>query len=329
MAQLRWGEVEKAAAESKKQRGNKSRRFVIQDGETAMVRFLVNPNEPFIYKRHFANNAGRNGRYLVCAEDKAREGKHSGCVVCAVARSQGKGGNVRLASRVYGFSVLDPRKYHRVEEGKDVSYELCSEDARCRWCRKGNESKATGVCHWTLAEAVALQLKTFEHDLLGEKCAICQVGRIKVVEYVCPDCGEIVEPEDGTTEVRCFNCNPKKVVMVMPQEVVKCSKGCKGARRTTLADAWVAVTRSGSGTSTTYNFAPGEIGPMPKEWEDAEPINFEEIGEFQPETATEQAVILQVKNPFKDAPADDDDEENDDQQEGMEVRAPTGNIFKR
>lgn len=326
MGTLRWGEVEKAAAERKKQR-KQSRRFVIQDGESASVRFLVNENEPYIYKRHFANAAGRNGRYLVCAEDAVRDGKHDGCVVCAVARSQGKGGNVRLSSRVYGFSVLDPRKYHRIEQGKEVEYDICTEDARCKWCRKGNDAKATGVCHWTLAEAVALLLKTFEHVLLGEKCAICQVGKIKVAEYTCPECGEVVEVDDPEAEVRCFTCNPKKIVMVMPQEAVRCSKGCKNARRTSLADAWVIVTRSGSGTSTTYNFAPGEVAALGEEWKDAVPIDFPNITEFQPESASEQAVILQVKNPF--AERENVGAEEETATEGMEMKPPSGPIFKR
>jgi hypothetical protein len=323
---LNWAGVEKAASDRKARR--QTRRFVIRDGETVQVRFLCPPNEPYMYKRHFANNVGAKGRYLICAEDIAHDGKHDGCVVCAVARAQGKKGAVRYAARVYAFSLLDPRKFHVLGEGDDRAYEECSEDARCKWCKKGDEPKLNGVCHWTVSEAVANLIKTFDLTVLGKRCAACETGTIKVVEYVCPDCGELLEPEDPLALTRCFECDPKKPHMVVPAEVVRCSKGCKDARRTTLADAWVQVTRSGSGTSTTYSFAPGEVGAVDDAFGELTPVEFDKLEEFKAESAMEQAAVLGVANPFKSRKEEDDRIPFDGKDE-VEMRAPQGPIFRR
>jgi hypothetical protein len=108
--------------------------------------------------------------------------------------------------------------------------------------------------------------------------------------------------------------------MVHPQEVVVCSKGCKQARRTSLADAWVIVTRSGEKTSTTYNFGVGEIEPLDDE---IKPLDFPTLSEFQPLSAPEMAAKLGVQNPFRKSdtsdhtrtgsrPSVDDDDETDE-----------------
>jgi len=308
-SRLNWGDTKKAINESK--RGKGGRRFQIRDGESVAIRFLVNDKEPFIYKRHYDN---RNSRYLVCAEDAVSQGKHPGCVPCYVAKQQGKSGQVRQAARVFGFSVFDPRKTHYLENEKD-RYQTCKDDPTCKWCRKGFESRLNGVSHWSLAVAVAEQLQVFERDLLGIKCAACQLGTIKVKQYVCPECDTELDVDDPFEEARCFECGTKaKIVMVLPREIVTCSRGCPKPRRTSLADAFVIVTRSGEGTSTTYNFSVGDIAPIPADWI-VVPVDFARDPEFLPIGASEQAAALGVANPFRhglESGRAGDDEPDDD-----------------
>lgn len=322
---LNWNEFNKAVSQSKRA-GRRTRRFNIRNGESVPLKFLVNENEPYIFKRHYANAARK---YLVCAEDAANAGTHDGCVACYEARKK-RNGPVRGAARVYGFSVYDPRKYHIVENIDD-KYQPCSEDAKCKWCRQGIEVRTTGVCHWTVAEAVATQLRQFELDLLGTRCASCGLGTVKVVEFVCPDCEDPVESDDPSQPSKCYNCGGGKTPkLVMPQEVLSCSK-CKSPKRMTLSDVWVIVTRSGEGTQTSYNFAPGEVADLP-EGVTAESVNFAEEEDFRPVSAVEQAAILGVPNPFRSSgsrAAAEDDEAEEPKNPAFQMREPKNPFFRR
>ncbi len=308
-----WGAFNKAKGEGG---GNfkAGRRFVLKDGESVDVRFLVNENEPYIFKEHYIANVRR---YLICAEDASREGKHTGCVPCFLARTDSK--RYKNAARKFSFSVIDSRKYH-VIEGDKKEYKPCTDDESCKLCRKGNEAKASGIRYWSVPQSLADQIRTFEKESLGKACS-CG-GRIKVKEYVCPECDEELEPDDPSEASRCFNCEKsrgkKKPFMVQPEEILVCNKGCKSPKRVSLSDAWVTVSRSGEGTQSTYNFAVSEVAPLTKEYADSKPVEFSGHPDFQPIASAEQAAICNVNNPFggerarPPRPDEDKDEEDED-----------------
>lgn len=291
------------------------RRFVIKDGETVEVRFLVNDNEPFIFKEHYVAQARR---YLICAEDAVQENKHTGCVPCFLARTNNK--KYKNAARKYAFSLIDSRKFHVLEvEGKKV-YKTCTSDESCKYCRKGNEAKSSGVRYWNVNQTVADQIRQFEKESLGKAC-MCG-GRVKVVQYICPECDAELEPEDPLEPTRCFICEKehgkKKPCMVHAEEVLKCTK-CKDPKRVSLANAWVTVTRSGEGTTTTYNLGLAEVAPLGKEYKELKPVEFATHQDFKPVSSGEQAAICNTRNPFTSGPAaedaprpKDDDEDPDD-----------------
>lgn len=326
---LKWDEVERSAKESQARKSGGHRLF-LESGEPTEIRFIgLNNNEPFIYKRHFD---GKTKKYVNCAQDHAKEGDHEGCVACAIARTL-RGPTARLKSpqRLYAVSVFDPRKTHFVEkyEGND-RYQPCTDDETCRWCRKKVERRINGVRHWSMAEGLILQLRTFERDVLGKKCAR-DGGRIKVTGYVCPTCEDELEVDgDPTDEMRCRNCEKeqeKKPISVVPKEVVTCKTCGPKGKRLTLADAWVSVIKTGQKKNTTYNFSVGEIEEFDadvflKDFPDLKkikPIKFEGHPDFEPPSAGEMAALLGVDNPFgksskkrRDADEDDDDEDDDD-----------------
>src|ERR1044072_8111252 len=160
---MKWDEVERSVAESKKQRSGGGRRFMLQDGQTAEVRFIGTDDEPFIYKTHFDKSIGRDGGYVTCAEDEAKAGKHDGCVGCTKFRSQGKGGTIKGPQRRYAVSLFDPRKFHIFEEAtkKEDKYKDCTDDTSCRYCRKNVKRAINGVEYWSMAENTVNQLRSF------------------------------------------------------------------------------------------------------------------------------------------------------------------------
>lgn len=323
MGSLSWDEVEKSVKEGQKSRGG-GRRLFMEDGDSADLRFIgLDNNEPYIYKRHYD---GKTGKYVICAEDYAKAGEHDGCVACAIARTlRGKEARLKSPQRLYAVSVFDPRKYHYVEsKPKGEQYQPCTDDDSCRWCRKNIERKINGVRHWSLAENLVLQLRTFERDTLGKRCRRCENGRIKVVAYECPTCESELEVDEPNEEIRCISCEKeqkKKPVLVKPKEVIECKNCGPKGRRLTLGDAWITVSKSGKKQNTTWNFTVGEIEPFDpgvflKEFPDLKkikPINFENNEEFEPLSAREQALILGVKNPFGKGGGDDDDEDDEDE----------------
>lgn len=313
--ELNWGDANRAMAKSSSGSGG-AKRFQIKDGETVGIRFLGGRGEPFIWKRHFVKQ-GKGGVYFVCAEPAHRDGKHEGCVGCFLARAQGKKGAYKFPQNVASFSVLDPRRFHMLdEEYQGSKFHLCKktddddDDSVCRFCRKGNKPKLSGVRHWTVAKKVFEQIRDFAKRL-SNRCAACGIGKITTIGYVCPECANPLEPDDPNEEQKCFECSTKsKPVMVLPVERVECSKGCKKPRRALLADVWVNLTRSGERTETTYNFERGDIEPLPEKFADLKPINFAKEDEFEPLSAAGQAQLLGVRNPFgKKSEFDDDEDE--------------------
>lgn len=321
---LAWDKAN-AAAKSGGGSGNSGGyRFNIGPGETVVVKF-VPPNdgsEPFIYQRHYVVNKS----YFPCAADKAADGKHDGCVFCFEAKKQGKDGNVGLPQRVFGFSVFDTRKYHKLDnkvtiddparpgKTKETQFVPCKDDPTCKWCRKGNEAKYNGMRQWSLSGKAMTQLQTFANEILGKKCGGCGRGLIKVKGYECPKCGEPMSPDDPTEEQRCMECSheqgKKAVVMVMPKEIVSCSKNCDNPRRVELDEAFIAVTRTGAKTDTTYNFTLGDFDDeLP---DDLKPIDFSKVSDAQPTSAQEQAITLGVRNPFKGQTSRKSDDDDDD-----------------
>lgn len=322
---LNWNEVNKSVKEGERQRSGGARRLYIKDGESVDIRLIGGEDEPFIYKRHYD---AKTGRYIPCAEDEAKAGRHQGCVACMVARAvRGEGKTARLKSpqRVYVVSVFDPRKFHYVEsKPKGEQYQPCADDDSCRYCRKGLERKINGVRYWEMAENLITQLRQFEVSTLGKRCARCQTGRVKVAKYICPTCEEELEPDDPTQEVRCVSCEKesgKKLVEVKAKEVVHCAKCGPKGRRISLEHAWITVSVSGQRASKTWNFNVGEVEEFDadaflKEFPDLKkiaPLHLSEMPDFQPASAAEQAAILGVPNPFgkgsKKAADDDDDDD--------------------
>lgn len=328
---LAWEEVEKSVKESKSRQGGGGRRLFLDTDQPTEIRFIgLNGKEPYIYKRHYD---AKTKRYIVCAEDEAKEGKHEGCVVCMLAKTlRGREARVKSPQRLYAVTVFDPRKYHYVESKPEgEQYQPCTKDdeGQCRWCKRGIERKINGVRHWSMAEQVIMQLRTFEKDVLGKKCAR-DGGRIKVVGYQCPTCETEMEPDDPTEEIRCIACEKemgKKPVLRKPKEVISCKTCGPKARRISLADAWITITKTGQKQSTSYNFNPGETEPFDpedvlKEFPDLKKIKaikFSAHPDFQPDSAGEQAAILGVKNPFK-ATAKADEEEDDDDDDDIEYK---------
>lgn len=312
--ELDWGTANRAMAKSSSGSGG-IRRFQIKDGEMVSIRFIGGKGEPFIWKRHYVKQ-GKGGTYFVCAEPAHRAGDHEGCVGCLLARAQGKQGAMKFPQNVASFSVLDPRLFHMLdEEYQGSKFHLCKktdeddDDSLCRFCRKGNKPKLTGVRPWTVAKKVFEQIRDFAKRL-GNRCAVCGTGKITTIGYVCPECGEAMEPDDPNEEQKCFKCSPKgKPVLVMPLERVECSKGCKKPRRAVLGDAWVNLTRIGERTETTYNFERGDIEPLPEKFASLKPINFAKEDEFQPLSAAGQAQLLGVRNPFGKGSKYDEDED--------------------
>jgi DNA-directed RNA polymerase subunit RPC12/RpoP len=319
MGSLRWDEVEKSVKEGQKQRGG-GRRLFVADGESVDVRFIgTENNEPFIYKRHYDV---KTQRYLVCAEDQAREGTHDGCVACAVAHTlRGRDARLKSAQRLFAVSLFDPRKYHYIESRpKGEQYQPCTDDESCRWCRKDIERKINGVRHWSMAQAVIDQLKIFERDTLGKRCRRCEKGRITVTGYLCPTCESDLEPDTPDEEIRCISCEKeqkKKPILVKPQEIITCNNCGPKGRRLTLTDAWVTVAKSGERQNTTWNFGKGDVEPFDpevflKEFPNLkiQPINFADNPEFAPLPASEMAAILGVRNPFGKGGSDEDEEDD-------------------
>lgn len=323
---LSWDEVEKSVKEGRKARSG-GRRLFMEDGDSADIRFIgIQNHEPYIYKRHFD---AKTGRYFICAEDEAKAGDHEGCVCCAIARAlRGKTARLKSPQRLYAVSVFDPRKYHYVEsKPKGEQYQPCSDDDSCRWCRRNVERKINGVRHWSLAENLVLQLRTFERDTLGKRCRRCGTGRIKVTGFQCPTCETELEVDgDPNEEMRCLSCEKeqkKKPVLVKPKEIVACKNCGPKGRRLTLGDAWITISRSGQKQNTTWNFTVGDIEPFDpdpflKEFPDLKkikPINFESSDEFKPLPAGEMAAALGVKNPFGKSIASEDDDEDDEDED--------------
>jgi hypothetical protein len=321
MGSMNWDEVERSAKEGQRQRGGGGRLY-LEDGDTADLRIIS--KELYIYKRHFD---AKTSKYIVCAEDYVKAGDHEGCVACAIAKTlRGKTARLKSPQRLYAISVFDPRKFHYVEsKPKDEQYQDCTDDDSCRYCRRNVERKIRGVRHWSLAENLALQLRTFERDTLGKKCRKCGTGKIKVKGYQCPVCESDMEPDEPGERQRCIPCEKelgKRPVERVAKEVITCTNCGPKGRRLTLADAWISVTKSGKRQNTTWNFTVGDIEPFDpepflKEFKDLkiEPIDFTTHPDFLPLSAAEQALLLDVDNPFakgrKRASNDDEDDEDD------------------
>jgi hypothetical protein len=313
---LDWGEANRAMAKSGGGSGG-ARRFQIKDGETVSIRFIGGKGEPFIWKRHFVKQ-GKGGTYFVCAEPAQKAGKHEGCVGCMLARQQGKNGALKFPQNVASFSVLDPRLFHMLdEEYQGSKFHLCKktdeddDDSVCKFCRKDNKPKLSGVRHWTVAKKVFEQIRDFAKRL-STRCVTCGVGKITTVGYECPECGTEMEPDDPHEEQKCFKCSTSRnATMVVPFERVECSKGCKKPRRASINDAWVNLTRSGEKTETTYNFERGDIESLPAKYAYLKPIDFAKEDEFQPMSADAQAQLLGVRNPFGKKSKFDDSEDDE------------------
>jgi len=285
--------------------------FKLDDGESAIVRFNGSEDEPHIFESHSIRR-GNKFSGVNCAKDTPG---HDGCVGCW-SNSNGDKGVGRPASKG-AFNLIDHRWYHKLldreksdGENKRYKYILCSDDARCKYCRKKKKREHGGQKRVTFALQWA-QLLAATDEKLSKKCKSCGVGRVKAVGYEDED-GEPVDPPSDDEELE------EAIESGEIFEVLECNK-CEEPERCTLNDALLEVTRVGSGTNTTYKFDIEEIVEM-EEWEtECEPGDLE--AQNKPLSAEKQAGVIGVQNPFGNS-ADDEIDEWDDEDEEDEEEKP-------
>lgn len=295
MKRGRFAQLHQMAKEQKEKfSGDFTRKLILKDGETAILWFPgTSDAEPHIIRRHYDPV---NKYYYYCG------GKQ--CVACYQA---GKGNkSFKKGTPISLFTTIDERWFHKVQSKEDPQkhkYILCSEDASCKGCARKIERVRSGK---RLAE-LALQWGDalgVQEDKISKKCASCHTGRIKVVEYLCPECGEVLDwtpdPENPDEEatIKCGGCHKK----VHPAESIECTN-CDKPKRGTIFECGcpVEVTRSGEKTGTAYNFTPIWPPPEAPEWlfeKGMEPFDMEEIVKKETMDAAAMSEKFGLVNPF-------------------------------
>lgn len=319
-----FGKVKEMHKRQQESRGSSDfiPRLIMQDAETALSYFSGSTEEPEIIMRHYQP---RGRKFGDCREDKK-------CVGCYYEE---KDGSIGKPQAVACFNVIDTRWFHKIEtqvRGRTKKeYVECPDDRSCKQCqtkdgKKDRYRKGRCIAYFALTWADALGA---QDEKLSKKCGSCKRGKIRVVDYQCPECNESIDwapdEDDEKMKIRCGECRAK----IEPDEVIECTK-CDAPVRATIFDYGcpVEITRSGTGTSTSYNFTP--VWPPPEEapdWifeEDQEPFDLEEA--CAKPTSEEQAKLWEVVNPFNkkdrkeyeeyddddDKAFDDDDGDDDD-----------------
>lgn len=206
--------------------------------------------EPFSYEQHYiARNKGRDA-YLTCAE---RWEPKSRCAACHLMQRGDKA--ISRRDQVV-FSFLPRRKFHVIERGGKKEYPYCvAEGGHCAHCNSGNPAKQEGMRYFGFAQMHAQSVIACA-ERVAKRCSACGIGAIRNVGWMCsnPDCGEPLSyalSADGRREkVRCAECK----ALMLPDEQLRCPKGCDRPRRAQLFDVDVLVQRHGSDKKTVYNF---------------------------------------------------------------------------
>lgn len=275
--------------------GEYARKLIMKDGETAVVYFSGSVDEPYIIRQHFHPTF----KYFYCGGAK--------CVACAEAA---KGNTAyKKGTAVAAFNVIDTRWFHKIPRSSDkerYDYVPCEDDASCTMCRRKIErlraGKRLGEFALTWGDALGAQ-----EEKIGKKCASCHSGQIRVVEYTCPECTELLDwaPESGEEGgegdgqlIKCGACRRR----VMPVEVIECTK-CSKPVRGTIFDFGcpVEITRSGQRKQTSYNFNPIWPPPPVPDWvlaKEMEPFDLEAKYAQMVLSPSAMAEKLQVSNPF-------------------------------
>lgn len=283
--------------------------FDLKDGETAEMRFNGTVDEPYVGDVHNIKQ-GKNFSSIECAKGHK---DHAGCVGCYCVEQGDK--RVGRPTPRATFNVIDRRFFHKLkdkerstDEREKFKYILCSEDAHCKLCRRRVERVRGGQKRWTLAITWANALATI-NDKLQKKCRSCGTGKIKVIGFQDLE-GEPVDPDAYSEEELVEAIETGDV-----EEVLECTK-CDNPERASLFDAVLEASRTGSGTTTSYQFEVINMDDM-EDWElECEPADLTKL--MRPRSAEKQAEKLGVRNPF-DGEGDADDYDEGEEEEDDDI----------
>lgn len=299
-----------------------ARRFILNDGESAVVRFFgdfVGEQDPVIGFSHYVKRLPKP--FHNCGEN-AEKG-HAGCVFCWAKTSGDKG--VSKGAGAY-FHLKDTRKFHALDQevrvlkpgvpfvsGKTndpkdyvmTKWPACSAPRRiCQYCKQGNEARESGHRYWKLSTSYADQLITQQAAVRDYcKCAARGEegeGTIRVTQYLCGNskCGKPVDfyPEQGSPVAACGKCRQT----LPPLEEVECT-ACDDPQRAGLQDFFFKVSRTGAMTDTTYNF---EVihpckPPTDEELAEAAENRPDFVAILAPEPPELQAAAMGIPCPFQ------------------------------
>lgn len=298
-------------------------RFMIGDGESAVVRFFgdfENQQDPLVGVTHYVRRLPTGKQYHNCT-DNLPEDSNTNCVFCHMISQGDKG--IKKQNRAFLW-LKDYRKVHKLEnevrilkpgvtfvpgrvnkadDYTSTKYPPCSAPKRvCSYCKQGNQAAVNGYRHWELAIMYADMLVSQQASIRDFcRCGAKDEegnGTIQVTRYLCsnPDCMEEVsfDPNQGRPVVQCGSCKQT----LPPLEEISCS-ACDSPARCDLQDFLFKVTRTGSGTDTTYNFEPVQFKlPTQEELDEAmkDKPDFEAM--LQPEPPELQASALGIPSPF-------------------------------
>lgn len=325
-----FAKVKEAKESASKGGGGGGLRFMLQDGQSAVVRFFGDfegQNDPIVGVQHYVRRLPNGKQYHMCA-DNLPEGTNQGCVFCHMQNSGDKG--IKKQQRAFLW-LKDLRKVHKLEQvvkilkpgipripGKvyqaadyiETKYPPCTAPrSPCSYCKGGNQAQLEGFRYWELAVQYADQLVS-QQAAIREFCKCGgrtedSGGTIQINRYVCGamdeegnlTCGEEVDfdPNKGQPVVYCKSCRNN----LPPLEEISCTN-CETPARCDLQDFLFKVTRTGGGTDTTYNFeAVKQASPTEEDLKEAEEKKPDFEAMLQPEAPELQAAHLGVPSPFQ------------------------------
>ena len=317
-----FAKVKEAKESGGRGSGDAGLRFIVKDGEAAIVRFygdFESQNDPVVAVTHYVRRLPMGKQYHNCTDNLPDGSTNPGCVFCHLIGQGDKG--VKKQQRAY-FWVKDLRKQHKLDSevrilkpgvplvpGKQykpddytsTKYPFCSAPKRvCTYCTQGNPPLINGYRYWELAVQYADQLLNQQSAIRD----ICQCGArdeegngtIQVTQYLCGNCQQPVNynPAAGHPVAQCAGCKHT----VAPLEEIACTT-CENPTRCDLQDFLFKVTRTGGGTDTTYNFeAVQQKSPTEEDLKEANDKRPDFEAMVQPEAPELQAAQLGIPSPF-------------------------------
>lgn len=304
--------IKRTVDETKREFGGRSeyaRYLKIEDGETAELLFLGDGiNEPKLMLEH----GFRDGSKFSSIRHRTEH-----CVACAVIASGDR--RVSRASTKACFTLFDMRWAKKTKDaertardGKDrFKFEPITEDDVSDAGIKKGVHVRRGRCGWKMPGQWA-QAVDAVNARAGRRCKSCGKGKITILGYLTKSGKKInrkAYEEDELVEM----LDAGKIV-----EQLECNR-CEKPIRTSIFNSVVAVTRSGSGTNTSYQFSvlPDDVDYEEVFGEGGRPDLYDWDAVDPELSANAQAALLGVKNPFgkssrKDADLDDEDEDGAD-----------------